>query len=94
LTVLGEEIMPGLDGLRIRIIELAERSSWALRRSPPGANGHFMAGADSIELAEQKVAALQQQIDAFRDLSRSLALDEVRRRQRELNRHERKCNVA
>jgi hypothetical protein len=53
-----------------------------------------MAGADSIELAEQKLAALQQQFDAFRDLSRSLAFDEVRRRQRELNRHERKCNVT
>jgi NAD(P)-dependent dehydrogenase (short-subunit alcohol dehydrogenase family) len=37
----------------------------------------FMAGADSIELAGQKVAALQQQIDAFRELSTSLALDEV-----------------
>jgi NAD(P)-dependent dehydrogenase (short-subunit alcohol dehydrogenase family) len=37
----------------------------------------FMAGADSIELAEQKIAALQQQIGAFRDLSTSLALDEV-----------------
>jgi NAD(P)-dependent dehydrogenase (short-subunit alcohol dehydrogenase family) len=37
----------------------------------------FMAGADSIELAEQKVAALQQQIDAFRDLSASLALDDL-----------------
>jgi NAD(P)-dependent dehydrogenase (short-subunit alcohol dehydrogenase family) len=37
----------------------------------------FIAGADSIEMAEQKVAALQQQIDAFRDLSTSLAFDEV-----------------
>lgn len=37
----------------------------------------FMAGADSIELAEQKVAALWQQIDAFRDLSTSPALDEL-----------------
>ncbi|MGH2946120.1 MAG: SDR family NAD(P)-dependent oxidoreductase [Solirubrobacteraceae bacterium] len=37
----------------------------------------FLAGADSIELAEQKVAALQQQIDAFRDLSTSLALDDL-----------------
>jgi NAD(P)-dependent dehydrogenase (short-subunit alcohol dehydrogenase family) len=37
----------------------------------------FMAGADSIELAEQKVAALQQQITAFRELSSSLALDDL-----------------
>ena len=37
----------------------------------------FIAGADAIETAEQVVAALQQQIDAFRDLSTSLAFDEV-----------------
>jgi NAD(P)-dependent dehydrogenase (short-subunit alcohol dehydrogenase family) len=35
----------------------------------------WMAGADSIALAEQKVAALQEQIDAFRDLSTSLAYE-------------------
>jgi NAD(P)-dependent dehydrogenase (short-subunit alcohol dehydrogenase family) len=39
----------------------------------------FIAGADAIETAEQVVANLQQQIDAFRDLSTSLAFDEVRR---------------
>ena len=37
----------------------------------------FIAGADAIALAEQQVAMLQQQIDAFRELSSSLALDEV-----------------
>jgi NAD(P)-dependent dehydrogenase (short-subunit alcohol dehydrogenase family) len=37
----------------------------------------FIAGADAIALAEQKLATLQQQIDAFRDLSSSLALDEA-----------------
>jgi len=37
----------------------------------------FIAGADAIELTKQKIAALQQQVDAFRDLSTSLALDEV-----------------
>jgi hypothetical protein len=31
----------------------------------------FIAGADSIATAEQKVAALQQHIHAFRDLSTS-----------------------
>jgi NAD(P)-dependent dehydrogenase (short-subunit alcohol dehydrogenase family) len=36
----------------------------------------FIAGADAIGLAEQKVAALQAQIDAYRDLSTSLAIDE------------------
>src|SRR5438876_7677533 len=37
----------------------------------------FIAGADAIGLAEQKVADLGQQIDAYRDLSTSLALDEA-----------------
>ena len=35
----------------------------------------FIAGADSIATAEQKIAALQQQIDAFRELSSSLSFD-------------------
>jgi NAD(P)-dependent dehydrogenase (short-subunit alcohol dehydrogenase family) len=37
----------------------------------------FLAGADAIGIAEQKVAALQEQIEAHRDLSTSLALDEL-----------------
>jgi len=37
----------------------------------------FVAAADAIALAEQKLAEREQQIDAFRDLSSSLALDEV-----------------
>jgi hypothetical protein len=37
----------------------------------------FIAGADAIGLAEQKVADLQAQIDAYRDLSTSLVLDEL-----------------
>jgi NAD(P)-dependent dehydrogenase (short-subunit alcohol dehydrogenase family) len=37
----------------------------------------FIAGADAITLAEQKVAALQAQIDAFRDLSTSLAYEDA-----------------
>jgi NAD(P)-dependent dehydrogenase (short-subunit alcohol dehydrogenase family) len=37
----------------------------------------FIAGADAIALAEQKLAERQQQIDAFRELSSSLALDEA-----------------
>jgi len=36
-----------------------------------------VAGADAIALAEQQVAQFQAEIDAFRDLSSSLALDEV-----------------
>jgi NAD(P)-dependent dehydrogenase (short-subunit alcohol dehydrogenase family) len=37
----------------------------------------FIAGADAIGTAEQQIATLQQQIDAFRDLSTSLALDKL-----------------
>jgi NAD(P)-dependent dehydrogenase (short-subunit alcohol dehydrogenase family) len=37
----------------------------------------FIAGADAIAAAEQKVADLQQQINAYRDLSTSLALEKV-----------------
>jgi NAD(P)-dependent dehydrogenase (short-subunit alcohol dehydrogenase family) len=37
----------------------------------------FIAGADAIALAEQKVADLKAQIDAYRDLSTSLAFDEL-----------------
>ena len=36
----------------------------------------FIAGADAIALAEQHVADLQAQIDAYRELTTSLALDE------------------
>jgi NAD(P)-dependent dehydrogenase (short-subunit alcohol dehydrogenase family) len=37
----------------------------------------FIAGADAVATAEQVVADLQAQIDAYRDLSTSLALEEV-----------------
>src|SRR5213595_2252322 len=37
----------------------------------------FIAGADAIATAEQKVAELKAQIEAFRDLSTSLAFDKV-----------------
>jgi NAD(P)-dependent dehydrogenase (short-subunit alcohol dehydrogenase family) len=37
----------------------------------------FIAGADAIAQAEAKLAERQQQIDAYRDLSASLALDEA-----------------
>ncbi|HZD02558.1 MAG TPA: hypothetical protein VFA46_20935 [Actinomycetes bacterium] len=46
----------------------------ASQEQPPR---RFMAGADSIGLAERKVADLQAQLDAFRDLSTSLALDDL-----------------
>jgi NAD(P)-dependent dehydrogenase (short-subunit alcohol dehydrogenase family) len=36
----------------------------------------FLAGADAIQVAEQKITLLQQQIEAHRDLSTSLAIDE------------------
>jgi hypothetical protein len=37
----------------------------------------FIAGADAIAVAEEKLAERQQQIDAYRDLSSSLAFDEA-----------------
>ena len=37
----------------------------------------FIAGADAITVAEEKLAERQHQIDAYRDLSTSLALDEA-----------------
>lgn len=37
----------------------------------------FLAGADAIATAEQKIATLQKQIDAYRELSSSLAIDET-----------------
>ena len=37
----------------------------------------FIAGADAIDTAEQRVAALQHEIDAFRELSSSLSYDPV-----------------
>jgi len=37
----------------------------------------LIAGADAIAQAEQKLAERQQQIDAYRDLSTSLALSEA-----------------
>ena len=37
----------------------------------------FIAGADAVGTAEQVIGVLQQQIEAFRDLSTSLAFDEV-----------------
>jgi hypothetical protein len=37
----------------------------------------FIAGVDAISTAEQKVALLQQQIDAQRELSSSLAFDDL-----------------
>src|SRR5438309_2104112 len=38
----------------------------------------FIAGADAIATAEQKVADLQAQIEAYRDLSTSLAFEELK----------------
>jgi NAD(P)-dependent dehydrogenase (short-subunit alcohol dehydrogenase family) len=46
----------------------------AAQKSPPA---RFIAGADSIESTEKKIAALERQIAAFRDLSTSLAFEEL-----------------
>ena len=42
-----------------------------------GKKDWFIAGADAIATAEQVVAGLQAQIDSYRDLSTSLALDNL-----------------
>ena len=44
----------------------------ASQEQPPR---RFIAGADAIAIAEQKVRDLQEQIDAYRDLSTALAHD-------------------
>jgi NAD(P)-dependent dehydrogenase (short-subunit alcohol dehydrogenase family) len=51
----------------------------AMLTDPPQ---RFIAGADAIAGAEQKVATLQQQAAAFRELSSSLALDDAARADR------------
>jgi NAD(P)-dependent dehydrogenase (short-subunit alcohol dehydrogenase family) len=43
------------------------------QEQPPS---RFFAGADTVEVAEAKLAERQQQIDAYRELSLSLAFDE------------------
>jgi NAD(P)-dependent dehydrogenase (short-subunit alcohol dehydrogenase family) len=55
--------------------KLAEALIMIAGQNPPPRR--FIAGADAIATAEQNVADLQAQIDAERELSTSLALDEV-----------------
>jgi hypothetical protein len=46
----------------------------ASQESPPP---RFIAGADAIALVDQKVAALQEAMNTYRQASTSLVLDEV-----------------
>jgi NAD(P)-dependent dehydrogenase (short-subunit alcohol dehydrogenase family) len=46
----------------------------ACERRPPR---RFIAGADAVATAEQVIATLQAEVDAYRDLSSSLAFDDV-----------------
>ncbi len=55
--------------------KLAQALMTIIDQEPPPLR--FIAGADAIATAEQVVSTLQQQIDAFRELSTSLAFDEV-----------------
>ena len=55
--------------------KLAQALLTIVSQDPPPLR--FIAGADAIALAEQKVDELKKQIDAYRDLSTSLALDTV-----------------
>ncbi len=54
--------------------KLAQALVWIAGRQPPPRR--FLAGADAVAVAEQKVAELQAQIAAYRDLSTSLAVDD------------------
>ena len=49
---------------------------YAGRRAEQTPPRRFLAGADAMALAEQKVADLEAQIDAWRELSTSLAFDQ------------------
>ena len=62
-------------GMGVDSAKLARALITIASQAPPPRR--FIAGADAIALAEQKVAELQQQINAYRDLSTSLALAEV-----------------
>ena len=55
--------------------KLAQALVTIARATPPPRR--FIAGADAIGLAEQKIADLRAQIDAYRDLSTALAFDEL-----------------
>ena len=55
--------------------KLARALITIIHQEPPPLR--FIAGGDAIATAEQVVSTLQQQIDAFRELSTSLAFDEV-----------------
>src|SRR2546421_11990535 len=56
--------------------KLAQALLMIASQAPPPRR--FIAGADAIAVAEQKVNDLQEQINAYRDLSTSLARDEVK----------------
>ena len=55
--------------------KLARALLFVASQAPPPFR--FIAGVDAIAIAEQTMKALQSQVDAFRDLSSSLALDEA-----------------
>jgi NAD(P)-dependent dehydrogenase (short-subunit alcohol dehydrogenase family) len=56
-------------------VKLAQALVMIAGQQPPPSR--FIAGADAISVAEQKVQDLQQQISAYRDLSTSMALEEM-----------------
>jgi NAD(P)-dependent dehydrogenase (short-subunit alcohol dehydrogenase family) len=76
MELLAPEVAPF--GIHTTIVNAGffhtELLSMASRVQPPR---RFFAGADAIPVSEQKVQHLQQQIHAFRDLSTSMALEEI-----------------
>lgn len=69
---------PDVDDVSIRrdeeMVAFLTRST--MDHAPPR---RFLAGADAIGLAEQKIAKLREDIESHPDLSSSLALDELSR---------------
>jgi len=77
---LAPEVAPF--GIHTTIVNPGFFRTLAAQSQPPL---RFIAGADAIGTAEQSIAALRQQVDAFRDLSTSLAFDEVAGERHERN---------
>ena len=69
------EAMNGQQGWRSGQAGAGNRNDYR----PAAPPRRFLAGADAIAIAEQKVKDLQEQINAYRDLSTSLAHDEVKK---------------
>jgi hypothetical protein len=73
----GDLLVVRLDVTNRTGAEAAAKLAQALIRIASDAPSprRFIAGADAIGLAEQKVASLQQQVEAYRDIATSMAFE-------------------